>query len=154
VGASRGAPAEYASFAKRLDAIRGAKAEERQEASSAEDDEEALRHPYRAQIWGWVQQGDPFASPCLRARCMSGPNAKGRSFGGGWRESAYQPRARSPVAAHLLRFLVKIGALTVAAPGVSPSSLSCDTALLRQPHGFEGLAAVQEDADAPDLALG
>src|SRR5882762_4137390 len=34
------------------------------------------------------------------------------------------------------------------------STFSCDTAYSAQPHGFEGLAAVQEDADAPDLALG
>jgi transposase len=42
-GRVEGAPPEYASFAKQLDAIRAAKADEREEAS-AEDDEEALRY--------------------------------------------------------------------------------------------------------------
>ena len=58
-GAHQARRPEHAAFAERLDTIREAKVED-VKASAAEEDEEALRHPCREQVWEWVQQGDPF----------------------------------------------------------------------------------------------
>ncbi|MEA2202323.1 MAG: hypothetical protein QOI89_2919 [Solirubrobacteraceae bacterium] len=59
-GRVEGAPAEYVSFAKRLDAIGGAQAEDVAERPDVPGD--PPEHPYRSQVWGWVQAGDVFTA--------------------------------------------------------------------------------------------